>query len=142
MNNGGAFALRIGSEEDRCAEDPLESPHEPPILRSALLHAEGVQHLSRAAESNHPVLLLNRKGREEDRYQPVLTPRQSVCRVAGDLKQKLAVATLMQELPRPRLLHWQPAEDEWTGSEPEILVGFLPLQTNAGYRLGATKPLF
>ena len=48
----------------------------------------------------------------------------------------------MQELSRLRLLYWQPAEDEGTGSEPEVLAGFLSLQTNAGDRLGATKPLF
>src|SRR6185312_805919 len=79
MNHGGALALHISSE-DRCAEDPLERSHKPPILGSALMHAEGVQHLSRAAESNNPALLLNRKGREEDRYQPVLAARESVCR--------------------------------------------------------------
>jgi len=60
----------------------------------------------------------------------------------GDLKKKLSVPALMQELPRLGLLHRQAAEDERTGSEPEILVRFLSFQTNTGDRLGTAKPLF
>jgi|ERR1017187_7264877 hypothetical protein len=105
MNHCGALALRIGSEKDRGAKDPLERTHKPPILRSTLLHAEGVQHLRRASEPNQATLLFDGKSRAEDRHQPVLAPRQPVCRVSGHLKKKLPVPALMQELPRLRLLH-------------------------------------
>jgi hypothetical protein len=62
--------------------------------------------------------------------------------VSGDLEKKLAVPAFLQKLTRPRPFHWHPAQDEGTGSEPEILVGFLSLQTNTGDRLCATKSLF
>jgi hypothetical protein len=141
VNDCGAFALRISAEEDRRPDDPLESAHEPPILRSALLHPEGVQHLRRAPKADDATALLNRQGREEDRHQAVLAPRQSVGRVPGYLKQKLAVPAFMQELPGRRSLNRQPTENKWSGGEAEVLAGFLPLQTNAGNGFGAAKPL-
>jgi hypothetical protein len=52
VNDCGTFALRIGAEEDGRPEDPLESADEPPILRSALLHTEGIQHLRRAPKAD------------------------------------------------------------------------------------------
>jgi hypothetical protein len=42
VNHGGAFPLRVRSEGDRRAKDPLKRAHEPPILGPILLHAEGV----------------------------------------------------------------------------------------------------
>src|ERR1700744_5863485 len=54
VNHGSFLALRVGSEEDRRAEDPLESSHQAPILSSALLHAEGVRHFRGTPESDHP----------------------------------------------------------------------------------------
>jgi hypothetical protein len=137
-----ALTLRIGPEKDRRPEDSLERAHEPPILGSTLLHAEGVQHLHRAPKANNATLLLDCQRCEEDRHQPVLPPRQSVCRMSSDLKKELAVPALMQKLPGPRLLHGQPTEDEWTRCKSEILVCFLPLQTDTGDRLGPTQPLF
>ena len=64
--------------------------------------------------------------------KPVLAPRQSVGRVAGHLKQELAVAPLIEELPGGWFLDWQPAEHERRGSESEILVRLLALQADAG----------
>ena len=58
-----------------------------------------------------------------------------------DLKQKVAVPPLMQQLSRLRLLYRQAAENERTGGEPEILACLLPLQTNTRNRLDTTKPL-
>ena len=66
MNHSGVLTLRIGSEEYRGAEDPLERPNQPPILGSALLHAESVQHLRGAAELNHSTLLFDRQSCEEE----------------------------------------------------------------------------
>jgi hypothetical protein len=137
-----SFALRIGPEENRRSEDPLERAHEPAILCSTLLHAERVQHLRCAAEADHPTPLFDRKRGEKNRHEPVLTPGQAVSWMAGHLKKKLPVPALMQELARQRPLYREPAENEWTRSEPEILVRFLPLQTNAGNRLGLAKTLF
>ena len=74
VNDCSAFTLRVRSEEDRGTEDPLKDPPEPPILRSTLLLAEGVQHLCRTAESNDSALLFDRQRRQEYRHQAVLTP--------------------------------------------------------------------
>jgi len=95
MNHGSTLALRIGPEEDRRPEDPLERAHEPAILCSTLLHAERVQHLRRAPETNHATPLFDRQRGEKNRHEPVLTPGQPVCRMAGDLKKKLPVPPLM-----------------------------------------------
>ena len=78
MDDHGFLTLRVRAEEDRCSEDPLESRHETPVLRAALLHAEGVQHFSRAAKPNHTTLLAYRERRKEERNKPVLSLRQSI----------------------------------------------------------------
>jgi hypothetical protein len=58
------------------------------------------------------------------------------------LKQELAIAPLMQELPGGWLFDRQPAEHERPGSESEILVCLLPLQANTGDGLGSPELLF
>ena len=78
MDDHGFLTLCVGPEEDRCSEDPLERRHEAPVLRSALLHPEGVQHFSRAAEPNYSVLLTNGERSQKERDEPVLPPRQSI----------------------------------------------------------------
>jgi hypothetical protein len=88
--------LGVGSKEDGRPENALKGSNESPILRTALLHAEGVQHLRSAAEGNPCCLLTNRKCRQKDRYEPVLTPRQSVTRVSDDLQNELAIAPFVQ----------------------------------------------
>jgi hypothetical protein len=62
--------------------------------------------------------------------------------MADDLKKKLSVAALVQKLTRRRPLHWQPAQNEGTRSEPEVLVRCLPLHSNASNCLGSAKLLF
>src|SRR6185312_2008920 len=52
MNDSRTFSLAIRSEEDRCPKDSLERGDQTPVLRTALLHHEGVQHGSGALERN------------------------------------------------------------------------------------------
>ena len=52
VDHRSTFALRVGAEEDRRSEDPLEGSDQAAILRTTLLHAEGVQHLGCAIECN------------------------------------------------------------------------------------------
>lgn len=61
--------------------------------------------------------------------------------MAGHLKQELAIAPLMQELPGGWLFDRQPAEHERPGSESEILVCLLALQADAGNGLGPPELL-
>src|SRR5579884_2307622 len=117
MNDLGALALRIRAEEDRRSEDPLERAHEPAILCSTLLHAERVQHLRRTAEANHAAPLFDRKRREKNRHEPVLTPGQTVSWMACHLKKKLAISAFMHELTCHGPLYRESAEDEWTRGE-------------------------
>jgi hypothetical protein len=95
VDHCSAFTHCVRSEEDRCAEDSLKRSHEPPILGSTLLHAEGVQHLCRTAESNDSALLFDCQRREENRHQAILTPRKPVRWMTGDLKKKLPVPSLV-----------------------------------------------
>jgi hypothetical protein len=59
-------------------EDALESGDQSPVLCTALLHAEGIEHLRRTPELNVLALLTDRQGGQEDRNEPVLAPRETV----------------------------------------------------------------
>jgi hypothetical protein len=72
MDYYGFLTLCVGAEEDRCPEDPLERRHQTPVLRPALLHAEGVEHFSRAAKPDRSTLLTDRECGKKDRNEPVL----------------------------------------------------------------------
>jgi hypothetical protein len=50
VHNRRAVDLGIGTEEDCGTKDSLEGRDEPPILRTTLLHSEGVQHVGGARE--------------------------------------------------------------------------------------------
>src|SRR5580692_3875930 len=51
--------------------------HQAPVLRPALLRAERIEHLRRAAKPIHAILLPNGERRPKDGNEPILTPRQS-----------------------------------------------------------------
>jgi hypothetical protein len=142
MDDHGFLALGVSAEEDRRSKDPLESRYETPVLRSALLHPERVQHFSRAAEPNYSVLLTNREGGQKDRDEPVLAPRQSVRGVPGNLKQKMAVPSLVENLSRLRALYGQAAQHKGAGSKPKILARFPAFQADAGDGVSSAKFLF
>jgi hypothetical protein len=65
-------ALCVAAKEDRCSENTLKRSHQTPVLRPALLHAEGVQHFSRAAKPDHSALLTNGEGSQKDWHEPIL----------------------------------------------------------------------
>lgn len=96
------LTLRVGSEKNRGTENSLKCGHQAAVLRSTLLHAERIQHLRRATESDHPVLLTDGESRKNRRNKPVLSPRQAVRWMPGHLKQKVSVSSFMEELPSPR----------------------------------------
>jgi hypothetical protein len=78
MYNLCPVSLHVGAEENRSAEDALEGSHQPSVLCSALLHAEGFKHLRRAPKLNRLALLANCQRGQEDRDEPVLAPRETV----------------------------------------------------------------
>jgi hypothetical protein len=75
MKHCSVFPMGVRAEENRRAEDALKGTHEPALLRSALLHREGVQHFRGAAEGDSRALLPDRERREKDRDKAVLSPR-------------------------------------------------------------------
>ena len=133
------FPLGVRAEENRRTEDALKRPHEPAVLGSALLHSEGVQHLSSAAEGDPRTLLPDRERREKDRDEAVLSPGQTVARVSRDLQNELPVSALMQQAAHGGSLHRQTAKNEWPRREPEVLRFGLPLRPNGTDRICLTK---
>jgi hypothetical protein len=141
VHNGRFLSLRVRAKEDRCSEYALEGCHQASVLRPALLHAESSSILAASAKPNRPALLPNGKRSQKDWNEPILPPRQSIGRMSGYLKKKAPVSPLMQELPRARTLYRQSAQDERPGSEPEILIGLLPLHASTGDRFDTPELL-
>jgi hypothetical protein len=109
MNDRRPLRLRVRAEKDGRAEDSLERRDQAPVLRTALLHSEGAQHLGCAFKHDLRRLLQNRLSRQEDRTQAILSPRQPVGGMACDLKKEMPIPALMEQLSRPRPLYGQSA---------------------------------
>jgi site-specific DNA recombinase len=122
------FPLRIGAKEDRGSENPLKGADKAPVLRAPLLQPEDVEHLGSTLEGNPPTPLANRQRGEKDRDQPVLSPRQAIGGMTGDLKQELSVTTLMQKASLCGTLHRQTTEDERSRGKSDILSDTVTLQ--------------
>jgi hypothetical protein len=84
-------------QEDGRPEDPLEGCGESAVLFAARRQAERVQHLGCASEADNLTLLLNSQGCQEDGYQSVLAIRQSKLRMSGQLKDEMAVPSLLKQ---------------------------------------------
>ena len=110
MNHRGPVPLRVGSEEDRRAEDALERSDQASVLGTALLDAECIEHLGGTVEGDPGGLLPNCHRRQEDRNQPILSPRESIARVTGDLKHEASVPPFVKEASGWRTLHREPTE--------------------------------
>ena len=136
MNDHRPLRLRIGAEKDGRTEDSLERRDQAPVLRTALLHSEGAQHLGCAVKHDLRGLLPHRLRRQEDRNQAILSPRQPLGGMACDLKKEMPVPAIMEQLSRRRPLYGQSAQDERSGCEPEILIRVLSLHADAGDCIG------
>jgi hypothetical protein len=96
MNHGRSLALSVGPEEDGRSENPLKGTDQTPVLRSALLHSERVEHSGGTIEGDSRGLLPDREGSEEDWYEPVLSPGKTVARMPRHLQDKLTVSPLVK----------------------------------------------
>ena len=112
MNYGGAVRLCVRSEEDRCAEDELEGRDQSPVLGAALLDTEGIEHLGGATEGDSRGLLSNCHRGQKYWNQTILSPRESITRVTGDLEHESPVPPFVKEASGRRALHREPAEDK------------------------------
>src|SRR5215831_16639803 len=97
MNDDRALGLRIGPEKDGCAEDSVERRDQAAVLRTALLHAEGAQHLGCAFKHDLRRLLPDSLRRQGYRNQAILSPRQSVARMAGHLENERPVTAFIKQ---------------------------------------------
>src|SRR5215831_472702 len=125
MNDHRPLRLRIRAEKDGRAEDSLERGDQAPVLRTALLHSEGFEHLGCAFKHDLRRLLPDRLCCQEDWNQAILSPRQPVGGMACDLKKEMPVPALMKQLSRRRALYGQAAQYERSGCEAEILIRLL-----------------
>ena len=85
----------VTSEENGCAEDPLERSDQSSVFLSAFVHPERLQHFRRGSKPNRLAPLLNRESRQEDRHDPVLPERNAEFRVPGDLENKLPISAFV-----------------------------------------------
>ncbi len=127
MDHGGPVPLSVRSEEDRRAEDALERSDQSPVLGTALLDTECIEHFGGAVESDPRGLLSNCHRRQKDRNQPILSPRESIARVTGDLKHESSVPPFVKETSGWRALHREPTEYKRPRREPQILRFAFPL---------------
>jgi len=106
------IGLFFGSEEDRCTENPLESPGEPGIMESVFGQAKEVKHLSGGIEPNLTGLLPEGERGNPDRDEPVLAKRKTELRVSNDLREKLAVPARVAQLVGRRAAEGESTKDE------------------------------
>jgi hypothetical protein len=85
MNHRGPVPLSVRAEKNRRAENALERSDQPPVLGTALLDTEGIEHFGGAAERDPRGLLPNCHRSQKDRNQPILSPWKPIAWVAGDL---------------------------------------------------------
>ena len=141
VDDCGLFQLNIRAEEYGGAEDPLESSDQPAVLGTALLHAECVQHFKGAGERDRAALLPDRQGGEENGNQAILSLRQPIGRMTGDLQEKLSVSAFVQQDTIGWPLDRQATKNKRPGSEPQGLAGGISLQPGAFNGLGLTELL-
>ena len=139
VKDASSHRLCIGTEENRRAKDPLKRCNQPPVLRSALLHAESLQHVGGTGKSNRPALLANGQCSQKNRHKAILTPRKAITWVAGHLEDEPAVPPLMEQSARRRPLNRKAAEDEWARNESHVLLGTVSFQPDASNRFGLAQ---
>jgi hypothetical protein len=74
------------------------------------VHAESLQHFSRSSEADRLALLPDRKRRQINRHDSILTEWQPVVRVTSDLQNEVAVSALVQHFVPWRLPNRQPTQ--------------------------------
>src|SRR5215475_13528855 len=89
---------RIGPEENRGAEDALKGGNQPSIFPAAFTHAKDVQHFGRRLETNRWRFLLNGERGQENGNKPVLSERHAIIGMSGNLQDKVAVSSFIEEL--------------------------------------------
>jgi hypothetical protein len=93
-----SIGLAISTEEDGCAEDPLESLDQAAIMESVFGQAEEVEHLSGRIEPNLTGFLPEGERGNPYRDEAVLAKGETELWVSYDLQEEFAVLTRVAQL--------------------------------------------
>jgi len=140
IDEAAAGRLLFGAEEDRRGENTLETLHHAAVIAAVLGKAKKLQHLSGTAKTNGAILLAKGERGNPDGYEPVLAKRQSEIGMADDVKEELSVASSVNELIAGDGPQRNPAEDEGSGVEGNLLFALLPLFSNHQDRAELLRP--
>jgi hypothetical protein len=94
------------------------------------MHPKRLQHFGRAAESNHLALLVDCQCRQKDRNDPVLSERNPVFGMPGELKDEATIPSFVEELIRRQTPDRQSAQDEWSRAKAKSLARLFAVQPN------------
>ncbi len=142
MNYGGAAPLGVRPEKDRSAEDALESSDQSPVLGTALLDIEFIEYFGGTIEGDPGGLLPNGHRCQKDRNQPILSPREFIAGVTGDLEHEASVAPFVKETSGWWPFYRKFTEDNRPRREPQVLCFALPLLSDHLYHVCLSKPSF
>ena len=110
MHYGGAIPLSVRAEENCRAEDALKVSDQAPVLGTALLDTECVQHFGGAVERDPSRLLPNCHCGQKDRNQSILSPGEAIARMTRDLKHEATVPPFVKEATAWRALYREPTQ--------------------------------
>ena len=100
------------------------------MLLSALVHSKDFEHFSGTTEPHNGALLLDGERCQEDRDDAILTEGNPIVWMTGNLKDKLSVAALIDQLVFRQPPNRQPAKNEWPRAITERLVCLLALDSD------------
>jgi hypothetical protein len=118
----GACPRCVSVPKKSGSKDSLERPDQPPILRTALLHAKGVQHLCRAMETDRAALLAHREGGQEYRHKSILPPGQAVTGWPVTCKRKCPFRRSCSRTPFPGCRIGSPHRTKGLAANPRFCV--------------------
>ena len=109
IDQGVAGWVIFRTEENRRGENPFESLYDSPIVKAVDLQPKEGEHVGGTFESDDSALLLQGKGCDPNRDEPVLPEGKTVVRMADDLKEELAAVPRVGELILRRTAQREPA---------------------------------
>ena len=109
IDQGAAGWVIFRAEENRRGENPFESLYDSPIVKAIDLQPKEGEHVGGTFESYDSALLLQGKGCDPNRDEPILPEGKTVVRMANYLKEDLAAVSGVGELIFRRTAQREPA---------------------------------
>lgn len=118
------------TEVDCAREDALKTLDEPPVVDAIGWQPEFVKYLSSSGKAYLARATPYGLSRNPNRYKTILPIRQPESGMTTDLKEKSSVAALVNESARWWSPDREPAQEEWSRVEEEVLLPLAPLLAN------------